>query len=42
MSLYFSSMSPVPELNIGNIALAETTSEAYDENVWTRQLSNIN
>ena len=27
--LYFSSMSPAPELNTGNIALAETTSEAY-------------
>ena len=27
--LYFSSMSPKPELNTGNIALHETTSEAY-------------
>ena len=27
--LYFSSMSSAPELNTGNIALAETTSEAY-------------
>ena len=27
--LYFSSMSPAPEWNNGNIALAETTSEAY-------------
>ena len=27
--LYFSSMSPTPEFNTGNIALAETTSEAY-------------
>ena len=29
LSLYFSSMSPAPELNTGNITLAETTSEAY-------------
>ena len=27
--LYFSSMSSAPELNTGNIALVETTSEAY-------------
>ena len=27
--LYFSSMSPALELNTGNSALAETTSEAY-------------
>ena len=29
-SLYFSSMLSAPELNTGNSAMAETTSEAYD------------
>ena len=29
LSLYFSSLSPAPEINTGNFALAETTSEAY-------------
>ena len=29
LSLYFSSLSPAPEINTGNFAPAETTSEAY-------------
>ena len=28
-SLYFSSFSPAPEINTGNFAPAETTSQAY-------------
>ena len=28
-SLYFSSLSPAPEINFGSFASAETTSEAY-------------
>ena len=31
LSLYFSSVSPAPQLNTGIIALAETTSEAYSQ-----------
>ena len=30
-SLYFSSLSPAPEINTGNIAPAETTSVAYGD-----------
>ena len=30
-SLYFSFLSPAPEINTGNFAPAETTSEAYAE-----------
>ena len=29
LSLYFGSLSPAPEINTGNFAPAETTSEAY-------------
>ena len=35
--LYFSFMSPAPELNTGNIVLTETTSEAY----WQRDMHKI-
>ena len=33
LSLYFSSLSPAPEINTGNFAPAETTSEAYCYNL---------
>ena len=39
--LYFSSMSPAPELNTGNIALAEITSEAYNDFILIHQTCRI-
>ena len=39
--LYFNSMSSAPELNTGNIALAETTSEAYKDFILIHQTCRI-